>query len=71
MSVAYRDAECVKVVVQLLVVGPEIYDTSTFLLYQVLDLVIVISLILTADDEDGRGGHTLQRIPAGIYVGSL
>ena len=42
MSVAYRDAECVKVVVQLLVVGSEIYDTSTFLLYQVLDLVIVI-----------------------------
>ena len=71
VGVANRNAQGVEVVVQLLVVGSEIYDTCTLLLYQVLDLVIIVALVLTTDDEDGRGCHALQSVPASIHIGSL
>ena len=71
VGIAYRDAEFVEIVMQLLVVCAEIYDAHALLFHQVFDLVVIIALVLAAYDEDSWGLHALQGIPACIYIGSL
>ena len=56
---------------ELRVVGTEIDQADALLLYQLLDGIIVVALVLAAQDEDGGRGHAFQCIPACIHVGGL
>ena len=42
-----------------------------FLANQLVNLAIVIALVRATENQYGRGGHALQRVPAGIDVGGL
>ena len=71
MSVAYRYAQAVEIVVQLAVVGTEIYQPCAFLLYERFYGIVVVALVLAADNEYCRCLHAFQCIPAGIDICGL
>ena len=71
VRVANRNAHSVEEVVQFAVVGSEKYQTFAFFLYQFLDGIVVVALVLAANDEDDRSGHAFECIPAGIHVGGF
>ena len=56
---------------KLLIVGTEIYYGTTLLTYKGLNRLIIITLVLTSDDEYGGSGHALKSIPTGIDIGGL
>ena len=71
MSVAYGYAHLAEEIVQFGVVGTEEYECTALLLYEFLDLVIVVALVLASYNEHSRSIHTFQCIPAGIDISGL
>ena len=71
MGVAHGNAQRVEEVVQLGVVGSEIHQPRALLQHQVANGVVVVALVLAADDENHLRAHALQRIPTGVHVGGF
>ena len=71
MGVAHGNAQRVEEVVQLSVVGSEIHQPRALLQHQVANGVVVVALVLAADDENHLRAHALQRIPTGVHVGGF
>ena len=71
MGIAYGDAYSIEEAVQLGVIGTEINQSGAFLLHQRLDLIIVIALVFTAQNQDDGRFHTFQSIPTGIDISSF
>ena len=56
---------------QFLIVQAHEDERVAFLAHQFVYLRIVVSFVFAAEDEHGRRGHGLQRVPAGIDVRRL
>ena len=56
---------------QFLVMQAHEDERVTFLLYQFVNLRIVVPLVFSAENEDGWCGHGLQRVPAGVDIRGL
>ena len=68
MCVGNRNSHAIKEIMKFFVVCSKIYKSGTFLLDQILNLVIVVTLVLTANDKNCRCPHAFQCIPARIYI---
>ena len=71
MGVTDGNAQRVEIVMQLLVVSTEIDQSGTFFLDQWNNRPIVVTLVLTTNNQNGLGLHGLQCIPACINIRSL
>ena len=56
---------------QFFIVKSQENQTAAFFSHQIGNLVVVVSFILSTQNQDGLGFHALQGIPAGIDVGRL
>ena len=71
VGISHRQPEAVKAVVELGVVGSEIYYCRAFLLDEWCYCGIVVPLVLASHDEHGRAFHGLQCHTACVDVGRL
>ena len=56
---------------QFFIVSPKIYQSHALLFHQLFYRRIVVTFILTTNNQYGRRFHALQRIPAGVYISGL
>ena len=63
--------QCTEVLNELAIILTHEDERVAFLANQLVNLAIVIAFVRATENQYGRGGHALQRVPAGIDVGGL
>ena len=68
MSLSGGDTHGVEEVMQLAVIDSQKDEALALLGNEIFDLVVVVTLVQTTQDEDGWLCHALQCVPAGIDI---
>ena len=71
VCITHGNAETVEVFVQFRVVGTQENQSLALLFDKLVDVAVVVTLVFSAEDKDGRRAHAFQRVPASIHVCGL